>query len=260
MTKLKENVLKEYWKTYGGISALLRSPYFLISIILTLLFVGSWWNKQWWETSIALLPSLLGFSLGGYAMFVSVGSDDFKKIIAQKKNKKHSKFMQNNAMFMHFILLQITALIFALLASSISQNSVLIKFDYDFLSHAASLTLKNIFGFVGYFLLVYSILSALAAAFAIYKMAHLYDASVDNSNKNKSRFPEWNEEFKHSCGLDPDFLKNLKDLFNSDFDKLNTSQISFGNQYELLNESEGVFELTLKGKLYKTIVERLEQA
>ena len=249
------SVFSKYWEVYGGAKALLKSNYFRASIILTFICYGAWWNNSWWDDSITLLPSLLGFSLGGYAMFVSVGSDEFRKEISKKRGKKHSTFMLNNAMFMHFIVLQIIALIYAFVIKSLAGNAELIKFNYHYVDSLTSTVVVNIVGFFGYFLLIYSILSALAAAFGIYRMSDLYDLTIENKEQNKADLAKWSIEFTDNIGSNSDFKDSLQKLLDFDINNLDESTLSFGLSKGLVNTETAELKLTKKGLLFKKLLE-----
>lgn len=60
--------IKRYLSAYGGWEAVFRSPLFLISLILTIVGYANWLDDQWSSVSQALIPNLLGFSLGTYAI------------------------------------------------------------------------------------------------------------------------------------------------------------------------------------------------
>ena len=70
--KSVKEVFASYWSKYGGFKSLLLSPYFQTAILITLLTVGFWFgiSTKWWERVISVIPNLLGFTLGGFAIFL----------------------------------------------------------------------------------------------------------------------------------------------------------------------------------------------
>jgi len=103
-----------------------------------------------------MLPDLLGFTLGGYAMLLAFGSERFLMVLSAAKNGDVSSFMKVNAAFVHFIVVQAVGVIYALICSAWSVKA-------------------GVFSFVGFVIFVYSLFSALAAAFAVLRLAKWYD-------------------------------------------------------------------------------------
>src|SRR3569832_245229 len=114
--------LKEFWKIRGGWSDLIRSPYSLVSLGLMVPTFHLWLFTPWWELSASILPNLLGFSLGGYAIMLAFGDDRFKALLARKSklanasSEEPSLYLKSSAIFLHFILVQLMALVAAIVA------------------------------------------------------------------------------------------------------------------------------------------------
>jgi len=73
-------LLGRYWVVYGGWPALIWSPYFHLSLVLLVITASQWINPLWWDSVLSIVPNLLGFTLGGFAIFLSFGDDRFKAI------------------------------------------------------------------------------------------------------------------------------------------------------------------------------------
>lgn len=170
-------IFKRYWNAYGGFAGILKSPYMHVSLVITIFSSGNWLETDWFDTPISVLPNIIGFSLGGYAIWLALGDDKFRKSISGSTNNgKESPFIQVNASFVHFIFLQITALLTALLIKSepLTHSPIIIqRFFLEICPqlYEFSLYLKVVGAFFGYFLFIYAILSALAATFAIFRIA-----------------------------------------------------------------------------------------
>ncbi|MEZ9665623.1 hypothetical protein AB4275_19230 [Vibrio cyclitrophicus] len=188
-----------YWTKYGGLKAIAFSPYAHISFIITMLSSGIWFDAtvSWYDKPIGVLPNVIGFSLGGYAIWLALGDDKFRAAISIPKADSASPFAVVNATFVHFISLQIFALVWALVASSKPiYNSPLI-IQHWLLEIAPSLMefsiiLRHAGAFIGYFLFIYAILSALAATMAIFKISgwlELYEIGKVDKAKQKSEHP-----------------------------------------------------------------------
>lgn len=160
-----KSVLKSlciYWKSYGGRKDLLLSPYLHISacfsLVATLIhfFSPSW---LWFDLAKDILPNLLGFSLGGYAVLLTFGNKEFVKAIrGPEEDGSPSPFMQVNGAFVHFIVLQAITLLYGIFFKVLGINWFIVAF-------------------FGYLLLAYSIFSLVAATLAILNVANWFDRS-----------------------------------------------------------------------------------
>ncbi|MCL1076501.1 hypothetical protein [Shewanella dokdonensis] len=196
----KTNIFSRYWIAYGGFRALFTSSYFWISIVLTAVLFPHWTKPNWWNDVLSIMPSVLGFSLGGFAMWMAIGDDDFRKLIAgsemnqpnqnsNEENGKVSSYMQVNSAFVHFILLQMLAIFCAVLAKAYyfplpKDHWLLGIFGHDFYK------LCLVGDFIGYFIFVYSLMSAVAATMAIFRVSSWYDMyrtnELNKSNENEA--------------------------------------------------------------------------
>ncbi|HGH8119852.1 TPA: hypothetical protein ACJOG3_003647, partial [Vibrio cholerae] len=126
-----KRLFSRYWVAYGGFKSILGSPYMHMSFFITLISSGIWLSPNWFEMPITVLPSIIGFSLGGYAIWLALGDDKFRASISGKtKTGQESPFIIVNATFVHFIVLQIIALFLALIGKSqpIQNIPLFIKF------------------------------------------------------------------------------------------------------------------------------------
>jgi hypothetical protein len=167
---LYSGVLKSfgrYWAAYGGMRALASSPYLHVSAVLAALLYPLWHDRfTWCDTSIAVTPSVLGFSLGGYAIILDCGDENFRRAISgTDEDGKPSPFMNANASFIHFILVSTVSVIYAVLNKAWEPPS-------------------NILSYLGALLFVYSVATALATAFAVYHVASWYDDDVTLERKS----------------------------------------------------------------------------
>jgi hypothetical protein len=196
---MNDSILIRYWKSYGGVKALVRSYYLYGAILLTLALAPHWLNTEWWKHVLAIMPSVLGFSLGGYAMWIALGDENFRKLISgESEPGKTSPFMSVNAAFVHFILLQILAIILALFADaynfSLPKESCILELFGNSLYY-----LRKIFAFFGYFIFVYALLSAVAATLALLRVSSWYDAFM--SKKLEQEKNEGQERVKGDEGI-----------------------------------------------------------
>ena len=200
--KKTETSISIYWKAYGGWQALWSSIYLKLAILITFLCSQAWISSSWMEDAITALPSLLGFALGGYAVWLSIGDERLKKILyANKDASKPTAYMRVNAAFVHFIFLQIICLLYLYLLKFNSASMILKYFEegWVFINgfyFAKDLVVNSLNAF-GFFLFIYSILSMLAAVFAIFRIARWTDrlnATSHNKIAEKANCAECMEE------------------------------------------------------------------
>lgn len=161
-----------YWSSYGGWSALLHSPYFHISILISLICYPAWIEEQkdwvWYNICLSVIPNLLGFTLGGYAMLLAFGNESFCALLADDDGDgKPSPFLAVNATFIHFILIQVLALVIAVLGLVWSIN-------------------VGIVAFLGFTVILYALSTAAAAALAILRLAGWFNSFIKKS-RDKTR-------------------------------------------------------------------------
>lgn len=166
------DIFRRYWKSYGGLSALVSSPYLHVSILITILTLGYWSDNDWWVQSLRVLPSLMGFTLGGFAIFLSLGSEDFRSIMARAdkgESTDKSPYMVVISSFVHFVLIQMLAIITSIIANAASYTSLPF-----FISSSWNDIFILLIGLFGYGLFIYSLLLATSVCMAIYRMSGLY--------------------------------------------------------------------------------------
>ena len=172
-------IFSEYWKKYGKLKGLVTSPYFSISVALTLLMLHYWLTEKWWETALNILPNIFGFSLGGYAVVLAFGDEKFReKLGTTKNNESVSAYLTISSTFAHFIIIQIIALILALLAKA---------FDFKYLFNDQIEKIIQILipiGYgIGFFFFIYAILSALAATMGIFRISMWHNAFIEQQKQ-----------------------------------------------------------------------------
>lgn len=156
---------------YGGSRAFFSSPYLYVSIILTIVLAPIWVKHEsaqtiWTQYALSIIPNILGFSMGGMAITLSFTSHGVFRFLKQN-GSENSLFMIMNANFMHFIIAQVTCLIFALISLSYSNSYIL--------------------SFFGCSVFIYAILSCLMISAQILNSARIFNAHIDNNkNDNKS--------------------------------------------------------------------------
>ncbi len=176
-SKLDSHPLQAYYVVYGGIPALVKSTYLWISIAITAMAFGAWSppSAEWFDTVISVLPNLLGFSIGGFAIFLSIGDEQYRQVICgQDEPDRPSPYMEVAATFMHFVTVQVLALLLAAVGKSHPIASM--HLDSSWLE-----TLQPfawLFRAVSYVTFIYALVLCLAAIEAIWRVARTYDRHV----------------------------------------------------------------------------------
>ena len=173
-------IAKLAWANMGGISAIWKSFDFRIAIVVCLLCWPAWLAPDWWKNSITVLPSLLGFTLGGFAIFLGFGSDQFKELIARKDEAK-SEYLSVSSTFLFIVAVQVVGLLYAIICESLWVPTP------SWLQQVSSILpyLNYMAWFVGYFLYVLGIVLSLRAAIRIFRVSRWYNSFlVDNAEKH----------------------------------------------------------------------------
>ena len=158
--------ISHYWEVYGGFQALLCSPYLHASLVLTIVTWGFRTSSaSASDIAISVLPNLLGFTVGALAIVLAFSSAAVFEALAEK-GKPKSFFMRLTGSLIHFILVQVLALISAIVAK-ITGNQWL-----DLLS---------------LFLLFYAVIVTLAAGLQLFLTATIYNAKARfDAQKNQN--------------------------------------------------------------------------
>ncbi|HGY9582011.1 TPA: hypothetical protein ACOJQP_000372 [Vibrio harveyi] len=185
----QENVIRRYWKAYGGIKALFSSAFFYLAIAFTALLYTQWTKTGWWDTVLSVMPNLLGFTLGGFAMWVAIGDEDFKATISgvdEGDPNEVSPFMEVNATFAHFIFLQVFSILCAVVNKAydvtLPADHVIVKA----LGDKFELVTLGFYAF-SYFLFIYALLSALGSVLALFSVSACYDDYQSKGTGKKIR-------------------------------------------------------------------------
>ena len=90
---------------YGGWREICVSPYLHVAVVLAILTPGIWTRQGWWDIPLGVLPNVIGFTLGGYAILIAFGDERFKALLTTPSDQHLvSAFLAINATFVHFLL------------------------------------------------------------------------------------------------------------------------------------------------------------
>ncbi|NUZ10167.1 hypothetical protein HUZ36_05180 [Pseudoalteromonas sp. McH1-7] len=170
----ESNIIIRYWKAYGGCEKLLASPYFRAAIIINIILWPIWSRPYWWDDVIAFVPNLLGFSLGGFALWMAIGDDKFRKFLAEETNPNFTTpFCDINTTFVHFLVLQVMAIVVALVNKA---------YTFYFINTFIPLSIWPVWvwWFFSYLIFSYSITATLEAILGIYRVTNMYEFFINN--------------------------------------------------------------------------------
>lgn len=168
-------LLVRYWQIYGGWPALFRSPYFHFAILLAGISSQTWLTPGWWEQVLDVNPNLLGFTLGGFAIFLGFGDERFKALISgvdPEEAESYSPYLEICATFLHFILVQWLAILAALFC-----RALYIPVPVSFAPALLWLEVGRVIMWaLSYGIFLYSITLLGATAIAMFRITETYDA------------------------------------------------------------------------------------
>lgn len=151
---------------------MLHSVYLHVALLLLALTWHTWSGPCWWDLPISVLPNLLGFTLGGFAIFLGFGDEKFRQLLAERDEDqdKASIYVTLCAAFVHFIVIQVLAILSALVAKAL-------WFYCPWPDAIATYRpwLNLVGGAAGYGLFLYAITLTLAATMSIFRTATWYE-------------------------------------------------------------------------------------
>lgn len=153
-----------------------------------------WMKEPWWNDTLSVLPNVLGFALGGYAIWLGFGDDAFRDLISQRdEGDSTSPYMEVSASFAHFIVVQALALLFALFVKAM-QSALPLYGPLSWLRDTVGLPADFYLTYVvpvgnavGFLLFVYALTLAVAATLAIFRVATWFERHRNQRNDKNER-------------------------------------------------------------------------
>lgn len=106
---------------------------------------------------LAIMPTILGFSLTGYVLFIGFGSSDFLKNITEQNDYGYSFFQHFSSIFAWCVLVQSTTLIFSFVISLVIDLNI--QYEYALVVNYTVLFLTLLLTFYSLFLIVRFVLN-----------------------------------------------------------------------------------------------------
>lgn len=170
--------LSGVYKSYGGYTELLRSPFFHVAVVLGAL-ISCFEVEGWRAYSVSISPSLLGFTLAAYTVFIStVPGKVLRAMVAAKSEDGYSYFSKINSAFFHFIFIQCLALLYALSSGFWSQFSIPLLFGDSELLHLSNWLGYRALNLIGWISSIYAVTLVLAILIWVYRIIALVEANV----------------------------------------------------------------------------------
>jgi hypothetical protein len=169
-------LLRLAWRIVGGWPVILRSGHFWAAFLVWLICYPAWTEPEWWKDSISVLPSLLGFTLGGFAIFLGFGSDSFKEMISAE-NEEKAQYLSVSAAFLMFVGIQTVGLIWAIACAATWYPTPQWLLPVQPLLHTGRFFMWGI----GYFLFIYGIALSFHAALRIFRLSRWYNSFLVHS-------------------------------------------------------------------------------
>ncbi|WP_429955968.1 hypothetical protein ACQW08_01770 [Gluconobacter japonicus] len=181
----------EYWEIYGGYISLITSPYFHLALLISIFSWNSWTKPDWWDTAISVLPSLVSFTLAGYAMLTALGDDSFrKKMAVTNRPGEPSVFMQVSTTFAHFITIQTIALLLAIFCKSRPLATIDLILNHYISSNFNSTALifvSRSFWLISYCFFVYSCVLVFSCTMAVFRSTKWLNYFLRVNGKNQGK-------------------------------------------------------------------------
>jgi len=179
-------LIARYWRAYGGWRAFTFSPYMHLSLLLTAATWKIWRREDWWDSVGSVIPSLLGFSLGGMAIILSFGGEKFLQTISGRESgdKEESPYIAVTAAFAHFVFVQVLSLVVSILCLAFWRIE---GSSSEWLFTVNKVARVSLWGF-GFWLYLYAICLSAATLFAVFRVATWFDAhQTDEKKEQKDR-------------------------------------------------------------------------
>ena len=170
--------MRGYWTVYGGTRALFSSPYAHAALVLLPFTYGIWARPNWWDVPLAVLPSLVSFTLAGYAMLMAFGNDRFKDFL-RDRNGQEGPLLPMSATFAHFIFVQIFAIIAALVLKTRPLQTISELYpsmtEITFMKTRLRFYCGMVCWGAGFFMFLYSLTSVVAATLSVFRVTRWFN-------------------------------------------------------------------------------------
>lgn len=167
---------KEYWEAYGKLRAIVTSPYLHAALIFSFFCYGIWSSedKRAADIAISVLPNLIGFSIGAFAILTQMSSNI--EILNEKIDGQYFRNILSSS-FVHAVIMQTFAIMIAILIkSNLGTYLIIIYGDNHIIFMKCLSILLRGFGFM---IFSYSILLSISLVFVVFRLIN-FSSPHDN--------------------------------------------------------------------------------
>jgi hypothetical protein len=170
--KAKSNLglLRIAWQATGGWRGVFHGPDPWLVGVLWCLTYPFWIASGWWSQVLSVLPNVLGFTLGGFAIFLGFGSDSFRSFLVEGKNLDRTQYVSVSGSFLVFSTVQLVAIAYALVVNALQVPPPAFLDPYADLIAVGN----KISGGIGYLFFIYSLVLALRIALRLFRLSRWY--------------------------------------------------------------------------------------
>lgn len=183
-------LIRKSFIAFGGWKATFTSTYLLLSAVITIIVSPFWISDESLELPIQILPSIIGFTLAGFAILLAFGDTEFLKKLSYREDKDHSPFYKFSSTFVIFIIVQTCSLLLSIFVkgwfSKEINKPIMEMFSVNSFFYSWFIIMKYIFHASTFFVFIYSLLLVVAAAVEIFRIVKwLEDYHTIEYNKSK---------------------------------------------------------------------------
>lgn len=163
--------LKLLYFEYGGIKTVLRSGYFRCAMLATLLALFGGVDAEWSSITIAVMPSITGFTIAAFALIFAVLGPEQIKLLAPRAKDGKSPLLGIASAIAHAVIVQASSLILASLYG-LSNFDSMRKYDLNCLNINIIVDfISKIISSIGIFITFYGIFLVMASVLFVFRMA-----------------------------------------------------------------------------------------
>lgn len=165
-----------YWEAYGGASTILKSKFVYLAIVITWINYPIWSEPKWWDQVTTILPTILGFTIAAFSIFLSLGNKIFKSAVHKRRAQgRVPLYLKICAMFAHQMFVQAAAVLLAIMLPALYQRPIP---HSEFWATVNEWARWGTWAFA-YFLFVYGVLLVVAGGMNIFSVATLIQTAEE---------------------------------------------------------------------------------